>query len=170
MAVGSDVANYNIQKGSLHTGGAASLIIAENSADKYTVKLNYEIYKKILVPIPNNQLRGESFVELPPEFRDERGYMELETKGSIELKTLTLKFIRRIKWPGHSDAYQILVIPKNGKSQIEAIYHPLIPIAGWAKIIVTLINKAPVLNGYQLIIDINGPRIDVSSRTENIQI
>lgn len=150
-----EVANYHIEKGKLHSGGRARVVVMENTPEKFIVKLTYEIFKKILVPIPEDQLKGETLFELPAEFRDERGYLELETKGSIELEDATLKFVKRLKWNNLSDAYQVLILPKNGKSKIEAIYHPSIPAAGWAHIKVTFINNIPIFNGYQIVIVLN---------------
>ena len=155
MAFSGETADYHIQKGKLHSGGKARVEVVQNTPEAFIVKLNYEIYKKILVPIPEDQLKGETLFELPTEFRDERGYMELQTKGVIEIEKATLKFVRRVKWKNLSDAYQVLILPKNGRSKIEAIYHPSIPAAGWANIAVTFINNIPIFNGYQIIIDIN---------------
>ncbi|MBC7427358.1 MAG: hypothetical protein H7336_02020 [Bacteriovorax sp.] len=155
LALAKDFADYHIQKGKLHSGGKARVEVLENSPEKFIVKLNYEIYKKILVPIPDDQLKGESLFELPSEFRNEQGYMELETKDTLELPNATLKFVKRVKWNQLTDAYQLLILPKNGRSKIEVIYHPSIPAAGWAKMVITFISSIPIFNGYQIIIDIN---------------
>ena len=149
-----DFADYQIMKGKLHSGGKARVEVVQSSSEAFIVKLNYEIIKKILVPIPSDQLKGESVFELPPEFRDERGYLELETKGVMNLPNATLKFVKRLQWNQLNNAYQILILPKNGRSQIEAIYHPSIPAAGWARISITFINNIPIFNGYQVIIDL----------------
>ena len=135
----SEVAHYNIQKGRLHTGGSASVEILENAPEHFLAKLKYQIHKKIIVPIPDNQLEGEIIIEFPSEFKDERGYMELESKGTIVLNDVVLTFVQRLKWPGHSDAYQFLILPTNGKTKILAVYHPSIPSAGWIKLAITLI-------------------------------
>lgn len=150
-----DVANYHILKGKLHSGGVARIEITDNSAQRFITKMNYEIYKKVLVPIPDDALKGETIIELPPEFRDERGYMELETKGSMEIEDAKLQFIKRVQWRRHKDAYQVLILPKNGKSKIEVTYHPALPAAGWGRVIVTFISKVPLLNGYQAYIELN---------------
>lgn len=150
-----DTAKYHILKGKLHSGGKASIEITENSPEKFVAKMNYEIYKKILVPIPDDVLKGETIIELPPEFRDERGYMELEAKGSMDIEDAKLQFIKRVKWQKYNDAYQVLILPKNGKSKIQAIYHPSVAAAGWAQVIVTFISKVPLLNGYQAYIELD---------------
>lgn len=153
VVLSSEIATYNIQKGLLHTGGSASVQILENAPEHFVAKLKYKILKKILVPIPDDQLEGESIIEFPQEFKDERGYMELETKGTIELKDVVLNFIKKVKWSGHSDAYQFSIIPKNGKTKILAVYHPALPAAGWMKLVITFINNIPIFNGYEIIID-----------------
>ena len=150
-----DIANYHILKGKLHSGGVARIEITKNSTEQFSTKMNYEIYKKVLVPIPDDVLKGETIIELPPEFRDERGYMELQTKGSMQIEDAKLQFMKRVAWRNHKDAYQILILPKNGKSKIEVTYHPDLPAAGWGRIIITFISKVPLLNGYQAYIELN---------------
>ncbi len=154
-SMAAEVANYHILKGKLHSGGKAQVEIVENTDNKFVAKMNYEIYKKILVPIPDDVLKGENVITLPPEFRDERGYMELETKGTMEIEKARLQFIKRVKWKNYNDAYQVVIFPKNGKSKIEVTYHPTVPAAGWGRVLVTFISNAPILNGYQAYIELN---------------
>ena len=150
-----ELATYYIHKGKLHSGGKASVEIIEESDVNFSVKMDYEIFKKILVPIPDNALKGDTIVYLPPQFSNEAGYMELEMKKVMEIDKATLKFIRKTKWKNLADAYQILILPKNGKSKIEVTYHPSVAAAGWAKIAITFISPLPILNGYQALIEIN---------------
>lgn len=154
LAHAGPVADYQIEKGKLHTGGSARVEVLESSAEKFVAKLNYQIQKKILVPIPEDQLKGETVFEFPPEFRDERGYLELETKGTMEMEKAKIQFLKRVNWKGHKNAYQILILPSNGRSKVEVIYHPSIKAAGWGKILVTFINSVPIFNGYQVDIEI----------------
>ena len=154
-SMAAEVANYHILKGKLHSGGKAQVEIIESTDNKFVAKMNYEIYKKILVPIPDDVLKGENVITLPPEFRDERGYMELETKGTMEIEKARLQFIKRVKWKNYIDAYQVVIFPKNGKSKIEVTYHPTVPAAGWGRVLVTFISNAPILNGYQAYIELN---------------
>lgn len=151
----ADMASYHILKGKLHSGGKAQVLITENTSEKFVAKMNYVIHKKILVPVPDDVLKGETIIELPPEFRDERGYLELEAKGTMEIEKAKLQFIKRVKWNNLKDAYQIMILPNNGKSKIEATYHPSVPAAGWGRVIVTFISKIPLLNGYQAQIEID---------------
>jgi hypothetical protein len=154
LVLGADVANYNIKRGLLHSGGTARAEVSDLNSEKFVAKLIYDVHKKLLVPIPGHLLKGETIMEFPPEFRDERGYMELETKGTMELEKVSLKFVRRVKWKDKSDAYEVLILPKNGKSKITAIYHPSIPAAGWAKVSITFINNVPIFNGYEVTCEI----------------
>lgn len=150
-----DKATYHVLKGKLHSGGKAQVLITENTSERFVAQMNYEIYKKILVPVPDDALKGETVIELPPAFRDERGYLELETKGSMEIEKAKLQFIKRVKWRNFKDAYQVMILPKNGKSKIEATYHPSVPAAGWGRVVVTFISKVPLLNGYQAEIELD---------------
>lgn len=150
IAGAADIAQYLIEKGSLHKGGVASVEITNDTEEKFTAKMNYEIYKKILVPIPESKLKGQAIFDLPTEFRDETGYLELEAKGTIEIQEVTLEFIRRTTWNNLENAYEFFIIPKDGESKIKVIYHPSIAAAGWANVEVTFISTSPILNGYKL--------------------
>ena len=155
LSFAGNIAHYHIEKGKLHTGGTASVEITESNANKFTTKLNYEIRKKILVPIPDDQLKGQMVLDLPPEFRTEIGYMELETKGVMDIGEATLKFVRKLTWNHLTNAYEILILPKNGKTKIEIFYHPTLPAAGWGEVDVTFISSVPVLNGYLVKMDLD---------------
>lgn len=148
-------ADYHILKGKLHSGGTAKVEVLEESAQVFSVKMDYEIFKKILVPIPDHVLKGDTIVDLPPQFSSEVGYLELEAKGTMQIERATLKFLGRTKWQNYKDAYKILILPNNGKSSIEVTYHPSIKAAGWGRIMITFINPLPILNGYQAHIEIN---------------
>lgn len=115
----------------------------------------YEIKKKALVPIPKKVLHGETVIELPPEFKDKRGYANLERKGIIEIAKARLQFIKKMDWNGMKGAYDIMIVPHNGKSKIEVIYHPSLPAAGWGKVVITFISPYPILNGYNAVIELN---------------
>ncbi len=145
-ALAQGAANYRILEGKLHRGGSARVEVVAGPG--FTVRMSYELVKKPLVPVPSDALKGESTVELPELFRDERGYLELEAKGRMSVPDAELRFVRRAKWGAHSDAYLIEVLPENGRSRIEALYHPTVAGAGWAQVKVIFISKVPLLNGY----------------------
>lgn len=148
-------ASYHIHKGSLHKGGSATIEITEKNKQKFSAKMSYDLKKKALVPIPKKVLKGETVIELPPEFKDKRGYAKLEKKGFMEVPKARLQFIKRMNWKGKEGAYDILIIPNNGKSRIEVVYHPSLPAAGWGQVVITFISPYPILNGYKAVIEIN---------------
>ena len=148
-------ASYHILKGSLHKGGSAKIEIVEKNKEKFSAKMSYNINKKALVPIPKKILQGETLIELPPEFKDKKGYAQLEKKGFMELPKARLQFIKRMNWKGNDGAYDILIVPNNGKSRIEVVYHPNLPAAGWGQVVITFVSPYPILNGYKAIIEVN---------------
>lgn len=148
-------ASYHILKGRLHKGGTAKVEITEKDKTKFSARMSYDIKKKALVPIPKKVLQGETVIELPPEFKDTRGYAMLEKKGFMEVKKARLQFIKRMNWNGKDNAYDILIKPHNGKSMIEVVYHPSLPAAGWGQVIITFLSPYPILNGYKAIIELN---------------
>lgn len=142
-------ANYNILEGKLHKGGKAYTEVLPNSKS-FTVRMGYEISKKPLVPVPSEYLKGEEIIDLPLMFQDERGYLELETRGQIKLDDGVIKFVKRTTAGNLKDAFEVLVLPKNGRSKIEIVYHPDLPSVGWSKMKVTFISKVPLLDNYQI--------------------
>lgn len=148
-------ASYHILKGSLHKGGAAHIEVTEKTKQKFSAKMSYDIKKKALAPIPKKVLKGETLIELPPEFKDKTGYAKLEKKGFMEVPKARLQFIKRMSWKGKEGAYDILIIPHNGKSRIEVVYHPSLPAAGWGQVVITFISPYPILNGYKTVIELN---------------
>lgn len=148
-------ASYHILKGSLHKGGSARIEVTEKTKQKFSAKMSYDIKKRALAPIPKKVLKGETLIELPAEFKDKRGYARLEKKGFMEVPKARLQFIKRMNWKGKDGAYDILIIPNNGKSRIEVVYHPSLPAAGWGQVVITFISPYPILNGYKTIIELN---------------
>lgn len=148
-------ADYHILRGTLHKGGAAKIVILEKTKKKFSAKMSYKLEKKMLVPVPKKVLEGETVINFPPEFKDKRGYANLEKKGFMEIENARLQFIKRMTWNGKEGAYDILIQPHNGKSQIEVIYHPSLPAAGWGKVVITFISPYPILNGYHAVIELN---------------
>ncbi|MFP5490125.1 MAG: hypothetical protein ACLGG0_01390 [Bacteriovoracia bacterium] len=144
----NSVAQYRILEGKLHKGGTASV---EVLADPVLFKtlMTYDIKKKSWAPIPSSALKGDSQVDLPELFKDERGYLELELKGEMEVDDGLLKYVRRTQWRDLKDAHLVQVFPKNGRSRMDIIYHPTLPGAGWGWIKVVFISSIPLLNGYE---------------------
>ncbi len=148
-ALASAKASYNILEGKLHKGGSAYTEILPNS-QKFTVRMGYEIKKKALVPVPSEFLKGEEIIDLPLMFQDERGYLELEARGQIKLDDGVIKFVKRTTTGKLKDAYEVLVLPRNGRSKIQIVYHPELPSVGWSDMKVTFISKVPLLDNYQI--------------------
>lgn len=155
LAEAQETASYHVLKGPLHKGGVARVEIMEKSKKSFVAKMTYEIHKRMLVPVSKNALKGETIFTLPAEFSSKRGYMKLEKKGTIEIEKAWLQFIRKSSWRGKSDAYDVRILPKNGKSQIEVTYHPSIPAAGWGRVVIQFISPYPILNGYNAIIELD---------------
>lgn len=149
MAHAVPKAHYNILAGKLHKGGSAFTEVLPDTS-KFTVRMGYQIEKKALAPVPSEYLKGEEIIDLPVQFKDERGYLELETKGTMSIPDGMIKFIKRTTIGDKKDAFLVVVLPKNGKSKIELVYHPELPSVGWGRMQVTFISKVPLLNGYEI--------------------
>lgn len=149
IIIASSIAQYSVDPGTLHTGGSAEVQNLTHES-KFVVHLKYLLKKKFYVPIDDEKLKGEIDYELPIEFKTERGYQELEALKVIELEKAHLKFIKRLDFKNYKKAYQFQVVPKNGKSIVDVVYHPAIPGVGWGKIdILIMINKLGI-DHYQI--------------------
>ena len=143
-------ANYKVTEGKLHKGGSASVTVVDNSK-AFTLKMNYRLQKKGLVPVSEKHLMGEKAIDLPIQFRDERGYLELEQKKTMEVDGAKLTYLGRTAINNKlDDAHRMMVTLKNGKGKVEVIYHPELPEAGWHKLTLTFISDIPLLNGYRV--------------------
>lgn len=138
--------HYNITSGSLHKGGSIN-ISSKISDDIFEVTLNYKLKKRFFVPVSADKLKGSKKTKLPFEFSTEDGYLELEKLGSKKVKKAELKFLGRTSYGRYTNAYKFKIIPNNGKSTTEAIYHPQAPGIGWLNIKVTFND---ILDGYTI--------------------
>lgn len=148
MANTTKVAKYSLDAGKLHKGGKAQVEVLPDP-ENYLVKLKYDINKKALVPIPGSILKGEKDFVLPKAFADEKGYQELEQKGSMEVDKAVVNFLRREKVANLPDAYLFEILPRNGKSRIEVAYHPTLPGVGWKYVKLKFLGNLPLLQGYE---------------------
>ncbi len=147
----ADQSEYIVEKGKLHSGGSATLIDLDHEDDQFfIIKINYEIIKKKLAPIPESQLKGDSEIIFPKEFKSEDGYKNLETQKVIEIRGSRIEFLRRVDLGTLKNAYEIVVYPRNKRSKVTFIYHPNLNHLGWKEVSIVLINKLPVLNGYEI--------------------
>jgi len=143
-------AHYQINEGKLHRNGKASIEVLDDP-NLYKVKMDYVIKKKKLVPVPSKYLEGETVINLPSLFKDERGYLELEKEKQMEVDGARLVHLGRTTLREFKDAHKIRVFLKNGKSKIELIYHPTLPGTGWDQIKIIFISDVPLLDGYTII-------------------
>jgi hypothetical protein len=149
FAYGSDTADYKVLPGTLHQNGKVVVNVLPDQ-DHYRVKMDYDVKKKELVPVPDKLLHGSTVMEFPQKFRTEQGYKDLEQKKTMKIRKAELRFIKRADYKDLKDAYFIEVRPTNKKSRIDIIYHPSLPSVGWMKVEITFLSKIPVLNGYEL--------------------
>ena len=141
---------FEILPGKLHKGG--SLVAkAESINENYVlINLNYEIFKKGLVPVPSEYLKGVYKQKLPAIFLDERGYLELEQLKSMKIEESTVYYKGRTKYRDFQDAHLIQILPDNKKSEIFLVYHPQAPGLGWDNIKVILHTGILLLENYML--------------------
>ena len=142
-------ASYEVLEGKLHKGGFITVEVLPDSS-KFSVKVQFDIQKKMLVPVPADYLKGDYTLELPLEFKDERGYLELESKGSIDISKAQVKFIKRETIGKWTDAFEAEVLPSNGKFKLRAYYHPDIPAVGWARLDLVFLMDIPMLKNYEI--------------------
>jgi hypothetical protein len=148
----ADVLHFKISPGKLHSGGKASARIqsVDSAKDQMLVFLTYEIVKKALVPVPEEYLKGTEKQLLPLEFIDERGYLNLEANGPLQLTDATVYHLGRVKLGGLINAHLVKIVAKNGKSEIEVTYHPQLPELGWAKVKLTIFTPIPIFKNYSI--------------------
>lgn len=149
----ADTAFYNVKEGKLHKGGNLQVKVLD-TLQTFTVHLNYEIVKKGWVPVPSEFLKGDMTTNLPEQFKDERGYLELETVGTMKVDKATLKFVKRMNYGALKDAFLIEILSDNKKSKTTVIYHPELPAVGWAKVEITFMSDIGLLDGYQIIAEL----------------
>lgn len=149
---GVDMLEMKVLPGSLHKGGhlKAQVLSIDETAETMDVELEYEVIKKALVPVPSQYLQGRYVQALPLSFQDERGFIELERTGRLELKKAVVEFIERTTVKGHKDGYKVKITTKNGKSVLELYYHPTLQELGWGKIELLIRTGLPVVGNYTL--------------------
>jgi hypothetical protein len=142
--------DFEILPGKLHKGGSLLAKAQTMNEDYVHIHLNYEIFKKGLVPVPSEYLKGIYKQKLPAIFLDERGYLELEQLKSMKIEEATVYYKGRTKYRDLHDAHLIQILPDNKKSEIFLVYHPQAPGLGWDNIKVILHTGVPLLENYML--------------------
>lgn len=157
MAV-EEVTNYTITAGRYHQGGKAQASILSTDAAKeiMTVELKYQVYKRALVPVPSEYLKGSEVEELPLEFIDERGYLALEESKTKDLPEATLIYMGRVNIGSYQNGHYVRIKAKNGKSDTDIYYHPQIPGLGWGKVQLFIHTNIPLLKNYNIMAVLNG--------------
>jgi hypothetical protein len=147
-----EVLNFKINPGKLHAGGkAAAKIESIDSAKGIMLAfLAYEVVKKPLVPVPDEYLKGTEKQELPLDFIDERGYLNLEAKGPLKLEDATVYHLGRTKIGSRTGVHHVKIVATNGRSMTEVFYHPEVPELGWVKVRLTLYTPIPLLKNYSI--------------------
>lgn len=141
--------DYTISKGSLHRSGWINVQALEVGEEAH-MKINYQVNPKRFIPgFFKKYLSGNHTEKLPKEFMNERAYLDLERDGKLEIKDAFVYHKGRVNYGRYTNAHKVFIVAKNGKSEITAIYHPIITDAGWAAISLT-IKKIPVMGTYNL--------------------
>lgn len=142
-------AEYKVSPGSLHKSGNVTITVLPDEK-VFKVKMDYKVKKKDLVPVSSSLLRGSKTFDFPQSFKTVSGYIDLQSKGSMEIPKAKINFVKRGDIGNLKDAYFIQVLPTNKKSKIDIVYHPSLPSVGWKNIKITFISPFPILDGYEL--------------------
>lgn len=144
---------YRLLEGSLHQGGTAAIELIENPGP-FKIKITYQLTKKNFVPIPHHLLLGEVVLELPPIFKDETGFLELERKKQMDIGKALLTHLGRRDYYEYLNGHLIQVSLHNGRGEAQVFYHPSLPSPGWGELTITIKTDLPLLNRYTLIAQI----------------
>jgi hypothetical protein len=141
-----------VTRGKLHKGGYVKLE-SQNIASSTTqtkILINYEIYKKNLIPKQfNKYLTGTYAQNIPSVFQYNSGYLDLQKSRKKLVRQAVLYHKGRVNVGRYYQAHKVLLVADNGKSELTFYYHPKAPGLGWFKVHLK-IKKIPVLKTYQL--------------------
>jgi len=143
------VAHYNVLPGTLHQDGTVDVTVLPNKSS-FDVEMDFDLRKKPLVLIPDKLLKGKKIYQFPLEFKNKKGYLELEKIKTMTMPKAELSFVKKGNLGKLKNAYFIQVLPINKKSKIDIVYHPSLSSVGWARIKITFLSHFPILNGYEL--------------------
>lgn len=145
---------YNILPGLYHKGGSIEARVTEvdPAREVMEVTMDYDVIKKPFVPAPAGVLNNSMSMELPIEFQDERGYLELARRGTIEIEKATLTYLGRVNFGKYENAHLIRIVGKNGKFECEVTYHPQVPELGWPHVELTL--HVSILKNYKIVAEL----------------
>jgi hypothetical protein len=148
----AQTSSFMILPGKLHKGGdlKATASTFDQSKDQFMVVLNYKILARALVPVNPKYLTGSYTQMLPLSFLDERGFLELEIKKTMNIQDAIIKHLGRVNIIPYKDAHFIGIYPTNGKSKIFLSYHPQIKGLGWQNLSLILNLNVPIFSNYEL--------------------
>ena len=144
---------HKVEKGFLHKGGKIKISVQKDEnvsgEEKLKLDINYRLKKRALLPVSAKKLRGNYELEIPMDFSDERGYLNLAQEGRISLEKADLVYlgVENVKW--FHNCHKVSILPHNKKSKIIAYYHPSAKSVGWVKLELTLL-KVPVISPYTI--------------------
>ena len=150
LHAGLDNLMYKIQPGKLHQGGTLELFVSSVSVEKNVmdVVIKYDVIKKPLVPVSADLLKKSMTLELPLDFQDERGYLDLEIKKSLDSEKATIHHAGRVDIANYKNAHHIRILNKRGKFECDVYYHPDAPELGWPQ--VRLLLNVAILKNYEM--------------------
>ena len=76
--------------------------------------------------------------------------LPIEKIKSMEIKGTIIEFQKRVDFGVLKNGYEVIVYPRNKRSKILFYYHPELNHLGWKEVSIILVNKLPVLNGYEI--------------------
>lgn len=143
-------ASYHFTQGTLHQGGRATLEVL-NDPYVFKIHFSYSLEKKLLIPVPENYLKGKFTIELPSQFKEEAGYLELEKIKTMDTPKAKLLHEGRSDFYELTGAHLVHIILHNGRGEAQVLYHPFLPAVGWGEIRMIIKTDLPLLNNYNLI-------------------
>jgi hypothetical protein len=140
---------FHFESGLAHKGGIArAKAVPSYSPGLVKIHIDYQAYRKLMVPVPAHLLNGETTLFIPKEFTTEQGYKNLEKNKKQNLPDATLQHMGRVRVGKYTNVHHIKITAKDGKSITDLYYHPSAPGMGWLKM--KLLVELPVLGFYEV--------------------
>ncbi len=145
---------YKIQPGKLHQGGTLEALVVKTDLEKNVMEvlIKYDVVKKPMVPVSAELLKSSMTLELPLEFQDERGYLDLEISKVRDSEKATIHHAGRVTVGALKDVHHIRILNKRGKFECDLYYHPSVPELGWPQ--VRLLLNVAILKNYEMKADL----------------
>ena len=145
-----DTLTYKIQPGKYHQGGILEVSAAKTDVanEMIEVLIKYDVITKPLVPVSAELLKSSMVLELPLEFQDERGYLNLEITKFRDSDKATIHHAGRVDIGNLKNAHHIRILNKRGKYECDLYYHPSVPELGWPQ--VRLLMNMAFLKNYEV--------------------